>query len=191
MTIRTFKLYGQAYKSALPVTIVAKIDGVEVFNGLADTTTPWCPAQLLALPGYSSRVTESVGSVTIPSGGYELFSFTAPVDFVGTKTMEISVTGAPLQLTFLQANYRPNSLGPEDTVDNNPIIGSENYYCDFYYNTVDGVTIFDPISEVEINDIVQVSVRDVDTQAGNWMWIVPNDSTLTCTINIMAGTVAV
>jgi hypothetical protein len=191
MTIRTFKLYGQAYKSALPVTIVAKIDGVEVFNGLASTTTPWRPAQLMALPSYSSGVYESVGSVTIPSGGYELFSFTAPVEFAGTKTMEISVTGAPLQLTFLLANYRPDMPGPDNVANNNPIIGSENYYCDFYYNTIDGVLISDPISDVAINDVLRAPIRDAATQEGNWMWVVPNESTLTCTINIMAGSVAV
>ena len=88
------------------------------------------------------------------------------------------------------ANYRPDLPGPENVTTNTPIIGSENYYCDFYYKTIDGVVISDPLSDVIINDIVQAPVRDAATQEGNWMWVVPNDSTLSCTINIMAGLVS-
>jgi len=191
MTARTFKLYGHTYKSNDPVTIMAKIDGSEVFNGPVESNTlgnSWFPAHMITVPGYDINTTESVGGITLPEGGYELFSFTAPVEFTGTKTMEISVVGAAFRLTFLTANYKPVMPGLDT---NNNITGSENYFGDFYYNIVDSVVIMDPISNVTINDVVQSPVRDATRQEGNWMWIIPDNSTLSCNINIMAGLIKV
>ena len=129
MTTRTFIQRGKAY-GAVPCTIIAKINNAVVYEGPVTTvdeslpTEPWIQANT------------------------NLFSWTNTVDFQGTQTMEISVTGSVLTLSTLVANY--NSL-------QNP--GADHYGA-FFYETIGGVKFCHPFANVKIDGIVWPVVTD-------------------------------
>jgi len=144
MTTRTFKQQGLAYGSS-PVTLVAKIDGVEVFNGTVATLNEPVPSVPVDGLMYS----------TAPVG---LFTFTDDVAFSGTKTLEISVSGGTLIVAGLLADYTPYT--PQSTpVDPAKYPGPGKFGCAFI-NTVDGVTENNAIINVTIDDVAQEAARD-------------------------------
>lgn len=159
MTIRTFKQRGQAYGSS-PVTIVATIDDVEVFNGVIPTTDS--PYQLTGFDPDADWATL----------GDELFSWTDDANFTGTKTLEISVSGGYLVLMNTIANY------PFLTADN-----AENQWSFVYTNTVDGVLHTNPWSNMTINGQLQNPNTGVP---GQTYWLLPPGSVMSCTVNITA-----
>jgi hypothetical protein len=160
MTTRTFKQRGQAY-SSLPVTIVAKIDDVEVFNGVAPTqNTPY------QLTGFDQEINWA-------DLGNDLFSWTDDVTFSGSKTVEISVGDGYLVLMNTVANY--------------PLLDAENVenqWSFVYSNQVDGVLCTNPWSNMTINGQAQNPNTEIP---GQTYWLLPPNSTFSCTINITAS----
>ena len=163
MTIRTFKQRGQAHGS-LPVTIAAKIDGVEVFNGVVSTLNT-----AYQLTGFDQEV-------DCLSLGDELFSWTDDATFSGTKTLEISVSNGYLVLMNTIANY------PVLDVDN-----AENQWSFAYYNIVDDVLYTNPWSDMTIGGQAQNPNTEI---SGQTYWLIPPGSVMTCTVNITASTVS-
>ena len=161
MTVRTFKQLGQAYGSS-PVTIVAKIDGVEIFNG----TTPTLNEPYM-LTGFDTTVYP----------GNELFSWTDDINFVGTKSMEITVGSGFLVLMNTTANY-PGFGGEHNRPD------PENHWLFVYANQVDSVVYSNPFSNLTINGEVQNPNTDIP---GQTFWLIPPDSVLSCTVNVSKG----
>jgi hypothetical protein len=160
MTIRTFKQRGQAH-GILPVTVAAKIDGVEVFNGVVPTlNTPY------QITGFD----QDVDCFTL---GDELFSWTDDASFSGTKTLEISVSDGYLVLMNTMANYL--RLNAED---------AENQWSFVYYNRVDDVIYTNPWSNMTINDQAQNPNTEI---LGQTYWLLPPGSVMTCTVNITAS----
>lgn len=157
MTTRTFKQLGQGYGS-LPTTIIAKIDGVEVFSGEVTTVNQPFP-------------TVSELSLTIDN---ILFSWTKSTDFSGTLTMEISVQGSPLLLTTTLADY------PIDSPD------KQGVFTSFYSIEKDGTIYFDPFDHETI-DGVSVSRIDSPELSGQWWWGIMPGSTFTATVNVEAS----
>jgi hypothetical protein len=165
MTIRTFKQRGQAYGS-LPVTIVAKIDGVEIFNGQVPTLN--APYQLT---GFDSDIV----SLTL---GEELFSWTDDVEFSGAKTLEITVANGFLVLMNTTANYPQLSV-----VD---LAAGENIWGFVYKNQVDDVFYVNPLSNMVINGQAQNPNDGVPSQT---YWLLPPGSVMSCNVNITASIV--
>lgn len=156
MTTRTFKQQGQAYGS-LPVAIVAKIDGVEVFNGTVPTLDE--PYQL-------------TGTDPVPPGG-DLFSWTDDLAFSGTKTMEISVANGFLVVMETVANYAAGQLNPTAEEFGFP-----------YLATVGDVAWTNATTNITINGVLQ---NQDNGCPGQTYWLVPPGQTYSCTVNVTAG----
>lgn len=169
MTTRTFKQQGQAY-GPTAINMVAKIDGVEVFNG----TIPALDQPLPLMPLAEDE--------TLPT--QDLFVWTDDVTFAGTKAMEVTITGGKLLLTTIVANYVliVNTENPPPGVTSGPN-GSGQYYR----NDIDDTQVsFDPKSNVTINGQLQTINRDPDL-TGQFYWIVSDNSTFTADVAIQPG----
>jgi hypothetical protein len=179
MTVRTFKQMGQAYGSS-PVQIVAKIDGVEIFNGSVpalDTPTP--------LPG------ATVADV-------ELFSWPGEVAFSGNKIIEIIVSGGSVLLTDTLGNYVADQTIPpvgEPGFPKTPVSAGPDVYSYFYGHFAldpdttppeSNIWVLDPLSNVTINGMPRVPAY-TPTQSGQWNWLVPAGSVFNATLSIEAG----
>ena len=157
MSIRTFKQLGQAY-GPIPATIVAKIDGVEVFSGEILTVNQPLPS----LPSESPDVTNA------------LFSWTKDTSFSGAINLEITVEGSPVLLTDSRANY------PIDA----PEYADE--YNIFYSYKIDETIYFDPFNDEKI-DGISVSRVDDPLLPGQWYWTIMPGSTFSATVNIQSS----
>jgi hypothetical protein len=167
MTVRTFKQCGQAIGTD-PVSIIAKINGVVVFEG--DILTLDIP-----LPDLPDQVTPDI------SFNNPIFSWESTVDFAGTANLEIVVAGTgTLIVTDTFANYvRVGNTGP-----------SADIYGSFYSYTENGVIISDPFTNPTIDGAEVVRVRDFDPANpldGQWWYTVDSESTFTATVNVAAG----
>lgn len=182
MTTRTFKQLGQAYGTS-PVTIVAKIDGEEVFNGTLHTLDQPLPEMPI---------------VPIKLGwGSPLFAWTAGVGYVGTKPMEITVTGGKLLLSNTVANYivtppyGPAKLpGDPDYIPDAPppnpnAVDKSMLYGPYVDNTV---LHKDPLSNVTINGQAQ-DQADFNTGdlSGQWFWVLNDGDVFTADVIHIAG----
>jgi hypothetical protein len=163
MTVRTFKQYGQGFGTD-PVSIIAKINDVIVFEGDIPTVDESLPPQ--------PDLNDSFENV--------LFSWENTVDFAGIANVEITVGGTgTLILTDTVANYITGNIET-----------STDVYGSFYSYNDDEVVISDPFTNPEINGVDVVRVRDwVPTVplSGQWWYTVGGESTFTGTLNIDAG----
>jgi hypothetical protein len=132
---RTFKQQGQGF-GANPVSIVAVVNGVEVFNGPINTV-------------------DQDPSDTYTGPMVDLFTWELPVDFVGSVPMQITVTGgSALVLGQTLANYMdPLTEAGALAVFNNP-----------YYEVIDGEPTSDPLSNITINGVAQTPGHDLPGQ---------------------------
>ena len=163
MTTRTFKQLGQAYGTN-PVTVVANINGVEVFNGTISAV-------------------DSQPVFTYQSDDRDLFSWTEDLSFAGPVEMEVSVTGGKLLLTETVANY----IKIIDAENPPPgVTSGADIFGRFYSQSVDNKTISDPRSNVVIGGESQTASRDTGL-LGQYYWLIPAEATCTSTITIQPG----
>ena len=169
MTTRTFKQFGQAYGS-IPTTIVATIDGVQVFSGSVNT------------------VDEPIPTGPVPNLNSELFTWTNTVDFAGTQSFSISVMGSPLLLSDTTANYPflPGING--NNVSNSAITDSVAHFTYFYTSNIDGIERADPFTNVTIGGVSRERETNNSELTGQWHWLIPVGSTFNATLNVAAGT---
>ena len=154
MTIRTFRQYGQAYGSQ-PASIIATIDGVEVYSGPINTLNQALPV----LPDVSLMIDNVI------------FSWEKTTDFSGTVNLELRVSGSPLILAGTLANY------PTDNE------AAANRWSAFYSYTVDGVLYLDSFSDEKI-DGVSVSRQDSPEYSGQWWWKIMPGSVFTAVVHV-------
>jgi hypothetical protein len=168
MTTRTFKQYGQGY-GATPATITVTLDGVQVFSGDIPTLNQPVP-DMPIVPGENL--------------GVELYSWTKDVTFQGTETLQITVADG----TFLMAQSLANYFKYIDpALPDGPYLSSGALtYVPFYYYTVDGDVIYDPMSNVSIDGVAQTVTR-VEGEFGQWYWVLGPGQTMTATINVLQG----
>jgi hypothetical protein len=159
MTNRTFKQFGSGYSEQGTVSIVAMIDGVQVYNGPVPTLTAAVPSQ----PSPALKV-ES-----------ELFSFTEDVDYTGLKQMSITVTGGCLLLSLTKGNYSISDANAD-------IFRNLEYHREF---TADATPIIDPLTDIVIDGVS--CERNLLDFGGQWWWQIQDGSTFTCSINIEPG----
>lgn len=161
MTIRTFKQIGQGYGSA-PCTITANINGSQVYSG----TVPTVDEPLPILPNPSLAVTS------------ELFGWSVnDVSYTGTQTMEITVSGSPLLVTEIVANYSPVQ-NPQLPIS--PIPGGAGVFSSLPSDVIPG----DYLINVEIDGIPQTSMEG-EGETGQSYWVVPVGSVFTATVNVI------
>jgi hypothetical protein len=151
MTTRTFKQYGQAYGS-VPASITATIDGTVVFSGPISTLDTPFPS----LPG----------NIITP----EIFTWTNSLDFTGTQSFSIAVTGSPLLLSGTLADH---------CIANN----ATEFGVVFSFDD-DGVMVADPFTNVAIDGVAKQRGPDNTAFPGQWQWLIPAGSTLTAVLNI-------
>lgn len=151
---RTFIQKGQGYGST-PVTVKVVIDGSEIFHGEISTVDQPPPV----LPDFGA------------SFDADLFTWTNTLDFTGTQSLEITVTGGTVILANSIANF-----GAADW----------QYYYPFYRDESRGYTVFDPFSDVMINGAPQTQIHTKETP-GQYYWTLSNDSVFQATINVKAG----
>ena len=100
-----------------------------------------------------------------------LFTWQLPVEFEGTKEIEIRITGADLYLGQTLADHAPNHLDDE--------------LADFYSErTVDDTYVVDPFKDVIVND--RMVHRD-GTITGQWHHIIFAYQKFTATLNVNKG----
>jgi hypothetical protein len=154
---RTFTQKGQAYGN-VACKITAKIDGAVVFSGeipTANTPIPLLPDSTIDL-------------------GVDLFSWSEPVDFSGSRELEITVDDALLMITDTNADY----VDPKDSSKTGV----------FYHVDVDETIYGDPFTDVKINGVAQVGPYDPN-MPGQWYWRVDPESVFTAVVNILPGVV--
>jgi hypothetical protein len=161
MLIRTFKQTGLSYGSE-PTMIVAKVDGVVVYEGpVATVDAPF--------PFDHNDVS-----------GEDLFSWTSAIDFVGTQALEITVVNNALVLTLTLANYIGS--GTREA----PVSGSDSHFSIQSPNS-DGFP--DPFSDVTINYVPQVVERSVNpSDTGQWRWVIKAGKTFRCNFTVQPPT---
>jgi hypothetical protein len=138
MTTRTFIQRGKAY-GAVPCTITAKINNAVVYEGPVTTVDESLPAE----PWIQANT--------------DLFSWTNTVDFQGTQTMEITVTGSVLTIATTVANY--NSL-------QNP--GADHYGA-FFFEVLSGTSFQHPFANVKIDGVSRpIQINELATGQGHW-----------------------
>jgi hypothetical protein len=156
MTTRTFIQRGQAYGST-PVSIIAKINDVEVFNGPVPTLNT-----AYKITGFES--TEWLAN------GIELFSWQDDVEFSGTKTMEITISSG--------------SLVVMDTVADYCLADNKTSHGPVFVNVVDGITYTRTTTNITINGVLQ---DQNNGSLGQTYWLIPSGGTYTCTVNVTSG----
>jgi hypothetical protein len=179
MTVRTFKQMGQAYGSG-PVQIVAKLDGVEIFNSTV-------PALDIPVPNPTTVNTDS-----------NIFSWTDSVTFNGTKNIEIAVTGGTLILTKTIGNYGISAIPPTPVSPGvAPALvstGPDEFtyiYANWLYDIAEtpeaeNLFVADPMTTVTIND-VPLSSEPTSAYRGQWYWTIPSGSVFKATIVVQPG----
>jgi len=165
MTTRTFQQYGQGYGST-PVVIVATVNGEQVYSG----TVPTIDQPLPSLP----QLDVTIGNV--------VFTWSGTVNFAGTQQMQISVSNG----TFLLCDTYANYITEIDPVSGNVISSGSDNYGAFFYQTIDGVTYGDPLTDEKLDGVVLQPTQD-PILAGQFYWRIPAGYTFTATVNINAG----
>lgn len=156
MSIRTIMQTGQGFGPG-PVSIVASIDGQQVFAGTVPTLDE---APVLPLDDTP-----------------QIFSWTVPISFAGTQALSIDVIGGDLVLTFSGGDFRPMS---------GPSTSGAGAFGILSWQTVDGQQVPDPLTNVIIGEeSVQRTVDAEDT--GQWHWLIPEGQNFSATVNIDAG----
>jgi hypothetical protein len=153
MTTRNFKQCGQAY-GATPASITATIDGTVVYTGSVPTIDQPVPVR-----------PDPAANIATP----EIFTWTNTVDFRGSQSYSIAVTGSPLLLGDTSADHCANDVAQ---------FNSFNNYL------IDGVLISDPFTNVAIDGVAMQRGPDNTTFSGQWQWLIPAGSTFTAVMNI-------
>lgn len=155
-TTRTLQFFGQAYGDT-PVTLVASINGTELFNGTVSTVSGTPPLGL--------DLAEQVLLFTVPfpigigpgkvSAGRGAFPMTVVVS-----------GGDAVILGIVKGNYQP-------------IVGGNNG-PDVFGSVFDG----DARSNVAINGVVQPEPVHEEGKTGSYAWVVQSGSTISCNLNL-------
>lgn len=153
--LRTFRQYGKGYFSN-QVTVVAKIDGQEIYSGPVPTEDIVPP---LKYPYHGKLVRPDV-----------LFEWQDVLNTnLVTKFLEISVTDGILLLSDTHTNF----ITPIDPFD--------YFHCGyrFYEN---GQEIWDPLSGESIDLIPQTKHRAENKKGGQSPWVIPSGSTFSANL---------
>jgi hypothetical protein len=172
MTNRTLQFLGLAYGSS-NVTITATIDNVTVFNNTVSTLN-----QELDNPQTITKPMPVLFSVEN--------SDQFPVEFAGSKTMNITVTGGDcILLDDVLCNYQAHSTNVGNIYTFFTGTATDFVPC-YNGNPINSEQTGDVRSSVSIDGVVQVPDICPKSQ-GTWTWIVQAGNTITYNLNVTAG----
>jgi hypothetical protein len=157
MATRTIKFNGKAYSTTGDVSVTLNFNGSQVYSGTVTTVSGETP--------------------TKPIDTDVLFTFETTTDVTGSIPLSISVTGGSLMFDSLFGNYSGKEV--DNTDPDNPIVVNppEEVWSDMNTNTVAS----DGKNNVAIDGIAQIRNPITDEEAGGeWFYIIPDGSTLTC-----------
>jgi hypothetical protein len=176
MTNRTLQFLGLAFGDSA-VTITATIDNVVVYNNTVATLN-----EPLVNDGTHWTTTNQLFTVEN--------SDQFPIEFAGSRTMSVSVTGGE---GIILARILSNYMGQEGTQIGNEWVGTPGNATTFvkcYHGApTNSEGTPDCRSSVVIDGVPQVPDRTTNSQ-GIWTWKVKNGSTLVCNLNVSQGNVA-
>jgi hypothetical protein len=174
MTVRTFKQQGAVYApTGSNVTLVAKIDGQEVFNGVVPASNNPYPVN-----NWTDEVIDlfSWSDETALTSSSNLLSSLS-------KELEITITGGTLLLRDTLANFCVATSDTGTLASSGPDVFDLLFIES--YNGTDNV-LTDPFTNVKINGVPQKS-RPEDGPMGQWPWKVESGSTFTATVTSNTG----
>jgi hypothetical protein len=155
MTNRTFQQYAQGYGS-IPCQVVCQINGNTVFSGSVTTVDHPLPT----LPDLA---------VTIDNVAW---TWQEDVEFTGSKSITVSVSGSPLVLAT--------------TLADNPYSNVQSF-GGFYSIEVGNVVYSDPLTDETIDGVPQSGPYNPDLP-GQWWWMIPAGSTFAAIMHVTAPT---
>jgi hypothetical protein len=169
MPARTFKFQGKAYSTTDTVSVTASFNGVQIHNGTVPTTNSPAP----------SRNTADLE---------DLFQYVGTTDLSGNVAFSLAVTGGSVFFGLPIANY--SGFTAEINTDTDPwtwgnvITPPEDYWQDVNMNTEQ--------SDGKLNVLVdgapqERQVVDPQEELGDWQYLVPDGSILTCEIFVDPG----
>lgn len=165
MATRTVKVYGHAIGNPdSPVTLVATVDGTEVFNGTVTT----------------------VASVTADEArqpGSVLFTFTQDHTFTGNKAVSIAVSGGTLMLTNTTANWVSTAY-PEPLVS--PYINVDESSPGYSETGFGPHSNDDPKTNVKVNG-ADVSISRDPSSTGEYYYTVGTGNTISFDLFFFPG----
>jgi hypothetical protein len=170
LTVRTFRQNGQGYFST-PVTIIAKIDGVQVFDGEVPTLIEPYPI----LPQLDVNI------------GVPMFTWEEPLSKnSGQMSMEITVTNGILLVSDTYSNAS-SAIPPSPTPDEVPYIDEYDFEVLTWWQYINQVWHSDALTEVTIDGIPQTrptTSHPSGVNMGQWYWRVEAGSVFTANINL-------
>ena len=164
MATRTIKFMGKAYSTDGTVSLTVNFNGSQVFSGTV--------------------ATENSATPTKPEETAELFTFETTTDVTGEIPLSVSVSGGDLVFDSLFGNYSGSEV--DNTDPENPVVVTApvNYYSDMNTNSAES----DGKNNVQIDGVEQPrNPQNEEEAAGEWFYVVPNGSTLTCDYTIDAN----
>lgn len=185
MTQRTFRQWGQGFGFS-PVVITATIDDQVVYQGPVPTYAKSCER-----PNHHPEL---------------IFQWQAPIEFDGTKSFRIAVSGGTLLLAETEANHLlvANLASPigdrlattskfdDGVVGRGVHPGGPDLFGSFYQFELEPDKLCtDPLSNVRINgEPRQADRNEADGMTGQWYWQVGNGDVFESDINVIAGVLA-
>lgn len=166
MANRTFKQLGMAYGTE-PLTIIARIDNVVVYEG----TIPTLNQPVQTDPNANNFAAQ-------------LFTWELDTAFSGTVDMSITIAGEGcLFLTETLANYvqiqNPDS-DPDDLKFSN---SGADVFGRFYLKQMSDYMLGDPLTNVKIDDKPELT-NPTASSSGQVCWCITTGSTFSATVNI-------
>lgn len=163
MINRTFKFYTKAFSQSGTVTVTAKFNGEQVYSG---------PVSAVDSPLPTSHIDSD--DVT--------FEYTGPIDMVGQIPFELTVQGGTVFFGKITTNYSGIVvyIDRTDTENHTVVVTTppENSWSSPSRITADS----DGKTNVMIDGVVQLRNLLDPTQLGDWWYMIPNNSKLTCDI---------
>lgn len=168
LTVRTFRQDGQGY-NATPVTIIAKIDGVQTFEGEVSTLIEPYPI----MPQLNVDF------------GVPMFTWDEPLTKIsGQIAIEITVTNGTLLVSDTYSNVS-GAIPPSPTPSEVPIITDYDFEKLVLWQYADQVWHADSLTDVEIDGVSQPRpTTGSTTTMGQWYWQVNEGSVFTANINL-------
>jgi hypothetical protein len=173
MTNRTVQIMGLGIGSE-PATVVATVNGSQVFNSTVETIDEAFPA----LPG----------NVEVANTMVSLFTFNIPVELSGDLPMTVTVANNPVIFGPVLANYGNvvNTTGNTTTFSSSGATTFLNIYRP--WPNPDGTIITDCRSNVVIDGVAQTITPEIRGDLlGTWWWAIQPGSTLSYDLLVTAG----
>ncbi len=161
MIARTFKQTGKVDTDEVSISVT--LGGEKIFSGLVNANS---------------------------ENSVDLYSWTKDVSFSESEILIIEVSGeGNLILKETVANYILVS-DLADPADPSYILGGEEIFGSFFWQTINDIACSEPLTEVTI-DGKSVAGEYTIPENKQWTWTIPAGSTFQATVNVQPGSAPV